>query len=122
MLSFSKSKIISATPVIDKSIMIIDVRNEQRVAEMVRGLRFVPGLEFATDVGYVEFLTRVKRAEEEWRANGSWDAPHPWLNLFVSSADIVDFDGNVFRKILRGGNGGVMLVYPLLKSRYVWYL
>lgn len=84
---------------------------------MLGRLGFIEGLEFHVDVGYMEFLLRVKRVEEDARANGIWDAPHPWLNLLVSKRDIADFDRTVFKKILRDGVGGPMLVYPLLRSK-----
>ncbi|KAE8658037.1 Cytokinin dehydrogenase 7 [Hibiscus syriacus] len=66
----------------------------------------------------MEFLLRVKRAEEHAKANGDWDIPHPWLNLFVSKKDIVDFDRTVFKKILKDGIGGPILIYPLLRSKW----
>jgi len=67
----------------------------------------------------MEFLLRVKRVEEHAKAIGTWDAPHPWLNLFVSKSNIVDFDREVFKKILKDGVDGPILVYPLLRSKYV---
>lgn len=79
---------------------------------------YVEGLEFSADVGYSEFLLRVKQVELHAKATGIWDAPHPWLNLLVSKASIVDFDRMVFKGILREGIGGPMLVYPMLRSRY----
>lgn len=85
---------------------------------MLGRLRHVRGLEFAADVSYEGFLSRVKRAEEAAKAGGIWEgAPHPWLNLFVAKADIADFDRRVFKRILRRGVGGPMLVYPLVKSK-----
>ena len=84
---------------------------------LLEGLGFVEGLEFQVDLGYEEFLLRVKQAEEHAKASGIWDAPHPWLNLFVSKSDIADFDRVVFREILKDGIGGPMLVYPLLRSK-----
>ncbi|KAA8546238.1 hypothetical protein F0562_003023 [Nyssa sinensis] len=73
---------------------------------------------FEVDVSYVEFLLRVKHAEQHAKANGTWDVPHPWLNLFVSKRDVVDFDRVVFKKILKHGIGGPMLIYPLLRSKW----
>ncbi|OWM84108.1 cytokinin dehydrogenase 7 [Punica granatum] len=81
-------------------------------------LRYVEGLEFHADVSYSDFLLRVKRVEQHAKATGIWDAPHPWLNLFVSKASIADFDRMVFKGILKDGIGGPMLVYPLLRSRW----
>jgi cytokinin dehydrogenase len=84
---------------------------------MMAPLKYVRGLEFAADVGYVDFLSRVNRVEEEARRNGSWDAPHPWLNLFVSARDVADFDRAVIKGMLADGIDGPMLVYPMLKSK-----
>ena len=84
---------------------------------MLGRLGFIEGLEFHVDVSYMQFILRVKRVEEHARANGIWDAPHPWLNMFVSKRDIADFDRTVFKKILKDGIGGPMLVYPLLRSK-----
>ncbi|KAK8952213.1 Cytokinin dehydrogenase 11 [Platanthera zijinensis] len=93
----------------------VDDKVDQRAAQMLRPLCYIKDLEFSAHVAYVDFLTRVKHSEAEARANGSWHAPHPWLNLFVSACDIVDFDRQVFRKILCRGVGGPMLVYPMLR-------
>ncbi|XP_022936068.1 cytokinin dehydrogenase 7 isoform X1 [Cucurbita moschata] len=88
------------------------------IERLLSGLGYVKGLRFQVDLSYVQFLSRVKRAEEEAIANGVWDAPHPWLNLFVSKSDIVNFDRAVFKTLLKNGVGGPMLVYPLLRSRW----
>ena len=72
------------------------------------------GVDFRADVSYVEFLSRVDKVEEA----GVWEgAYHPWLNLLISKAHIVDFDRRVFKRLLSGGVGGPMLVYPLLKTK-----
>uniref|UniRef100_A0A453T991 Cytokinin dehydrogenase 1 FAD/cytokinin binding domain-containing protein n=1 Tax=Aegilops tauschii subsp. strangulata TaxID=200361 RepID=A0A453T991_AEGTS len=89
-----------------------------RMGEMMRRLKYVRGLEYAADVGYVEFLSRVNRVEEEARRSGSWAAPHPWLNLFVSARDIADFDRAVLKGMLADGVDGPMLIYPMLKSKW----
>ncbi|CAL9148507.1 unnamed protein product [Musa hybrid cultivar] len=91
---------------------------DERAKEMMWPLRYMRGLVFAADVSYVDFLSRVGRSEEEARANGTWATPHPWLNILVSSSDIADFDRTVFKRILRRGVGGPMLVYPLLRSKW----
>ncbi|KAJ4833614.1 Cytokinin dehydrogenase 7 [Turnera subulata] len=88
------------------------------VNSLLGRLGFVRKLEFEVDLSYVEFLLRVKQAEIEARRNGIWDAPHPWLNLFVSKKDIADFDRVVFKRILKEGVGGPMLLYPLVRSKW----
>ncbi|KAH0452179.1 hypothetical protein IEQ34_019478 [Dendrobium chrysotoxum] len=95
-----------------------DDKVDQRAAEMLKPLGYVKGLEFCAKVSYVDFLSRVNHSEAEARENGTWDAPHPWLNIFVSACDIVDFDREVFRRILRRGVGGPMLVYPMLRRKW----
>ncbi|KAJ3695572.1 hypothetical protein LUZ60_000949 [Juncus effusus] len=95
-----------------------DDKVDERVSEMLGRLKYVRGLEFRDDVNYVDFLSRVKHVEKEAQANGSWTTPHPWLNLFVSASDIVDFDRNVFKRILQNGIGGPMLVYPMIRSKW----
>lgn len=89
----------------------------QAVSRLVGGLGFVDGLISQVDVSYMGFLLRVKRAEQDAKANGVWDNPHPWLNLFVSKSDIVEFDQTVFKKMVKNGIGGPMLIYPLLRSK-----
>ncbi|XP_068660438.1 cytokinin dehydrogenase 7 [Aristolochia californica] len=88
------------------------------VNEMLRPLRFIRRLTFSVDLDYVDFLLRVKRAEMAAKASGIWDTPHPWLNLLVSKRNIKDFDRMVFKKILKNGVGGPMLVYPLMRSKW----
>ncbi|KAL5230490.1 hypothetical protein ABZP36_029266 [Zizania latifolia] len=91
---------------------------DKRVGEMMERLKYVRGLEFAAGVGYVDFLSRVNRVEEDARRNGSWAAPHPWLNIFISSRDIAAFDRAVLQGMLADGVDGPMLVYPMLKSKW----
>ncbi|KAK3438533.1 hypothetical protein EUGRSUZ_C03157 [Eucalyptus grandis] len=88
------------------------------VGKLLGRLGFVEGLEFRRDVGYADFLLRVQNAERDAKATGLWDAPHPWLNLFVSRNDIAEFDRVVFKGILKDGVGGPMLVYPMVRSRW----
>lgn len=87
------------------------------MSRLLGRLRFVRGLKFQVDVSYTKFLSRVKVHEELAKANGIWENPHPWLNLFVSKSDIADFDQTVFKEIVKDGVGGPMLVYPMLRSK-----
>lgn len=84
---------------------------------MLRPLKYIRGLEFTAEVSYVEFLSRVNLAESAARANGSWHAPHPWLNILISASDVSHFDRHVFQSVLKDGIGGPMLVYPLLRAK-----
>nr|GLL47014.1 cytokinin dehydrogenase 7-like [Ipomoea trifida] len=90
----------------------------KKVERLVGGLRYCKKLRFEVDVSYMNFLLRVKRVEEHARANGTWDTPHPWLNLFISKKNIASFDRVVFKKMLKNGIGGPMLIYPMLRSKW----
>lgn len=85
----------------------------------MRNLHFIPSTVFSTDMGYVEFLDRVHRAELKLRAKNLWDVPHPWLNLFVPKSRIADFDRGVFKGILGNKTSGPILIYPMNKDRLV---
>ncbi|RAL52854.1 hypothetical protein DM860_007622 [Cuscuta australis] len=89
-----------------------------KVEEAMEGLSYDENLRWEADVKYIDFLSRVKRAEKLAKGNGIWDAPHPWLNLFVSQFDMACFDQLVFKNLLKHGVGGPMLVYPLLRSKW----
>ncbi|XP_071737066.1 cytokinin dehydrogenase 7-like [Rutidosis leptorrhynchoides] len=91
---------------------------DSKVEKLLGQLGFMDDTLFQVDLTYVDFLLRVKQAEIQAKANGIWDAPHPWLNLFVSKSSIEDFDRSFFKKILKDGIGGPMLVYPILRTKW----
>lgn len=91
---------------------------DKRVEEMLRPLKYIRGLEFTAQVSYMDFLSRVNLSESAARANGSWHAPHPWLNILISASDVSHFDRHVFQSVLKDGIGGPMLVYPLLRAKW----
>ncbi|KAL1204257.1 Cytokinin dehydrogenase 7 [Cardamine amara subsp. amara] len=90
----------------------------KRVESLIGRLRFNEGLRFEVDLPYVDFLLRVKQSEKIAKENGTWETPHPWLNLFVSKRDIGEFNRTVFKELVKNGVNGPMLVYPLLRSRW----
>ncbi|XP_042035431.1 cytokinin dehydrogenase 7-like [Salvia splendens] len=115
----------SAGPVLYCLEVALHYKNEDspstvdtKMKRLMGGLRGKEGMRFEAELGYMEFLLRVKRVEEEAKAKGIWGAPHPWLNLFVSKNDIGEFDHVVFKNILKHGVGGPMLLYPLLRSKW----
>ncbi|XP_047306777.1 cytokinin dehydrogenase 7 [Impatiens glandulifera] len=83
-----------------------------------KGLKNIEGLRFELELDYSEFLLRVKKAEEHAIKNGTWNSPHPWLNLFIARKDISHFNRTVFNTILTHGVGGPMLVYPVRRSKW----
>lgn len=90
----------------------------QAADRLLGKLGFVEGLRFQVDLSYSRFVLRVQRVEADAKATGVWDdAPHPWLNMFVSKSDIFEFDRVFFKSILKDGVGGPILVYPLLRAK-----
>ncbi|XXG56259.1 hypothetical protein AAC387_Pa03g3726 [Persea americana] len=92
---------------------------DQDVDSLLKGLSFLPDLVFSNDVSYTDFLNRVHQGELKLRAQGLWDVPHPWLNLFIPKSRILDFDRGVFRGVLkRNATMGPVLVYPMNKDKW----
>ncbi|CAM0910211.1 unnamed protein product [Alopecurus aequalis] len=99
----------------DHSAVTVD----QKLEALLEELSFVPGFVFARDVSYVQFLDRVGQEEQKLRSAGVWDVPHPWLNLFVPSSRIRDFNAGVFHGILRDTKPvGLMLMYPMNRDKW----
>lgn len=89
----------------------------QVVERMLAPLRFHHGLIFQTDTTYFNFLNRIHDLEIQMRAQGLWEIPHPWLNIFVPGSSIAEFDKRVFKPVVNRQFNGVILVYPVLKSK-----
>ncbi|RDX95513.1 Cytokinin dehydrogenase 3, partial [Mucuna pruriens] len=70
------------------------------VANLIKGLNFVPTFMFEKNASYVEFLDRVHAAELVANSQGLWEVPHPWLNIFVPRSRISDFNEGVFKGII----------------------
>ncbi|XP_057960129.1 cytokinin dehydrogenase 7 isoform X2 [Malania oleifera] len=104
--------------IITRARVLLRPAPDMAVDPLLGRLGFREAMKFQVDVSYTEFLLRVKRAEQEAKANGIWEAPHPWLNLLVSRRHIADFDRAVFKTLLKDGIGGPMLVYPLLRNKW----
>ncbi|OVA19137.1 FAD linked oxidase [Macleaya cordata] len=80
---------------------------------LLNGLSYIPGFMFTKDVSYVDFLNRVRFGELKLQAQGLWDIPHPWLNLFVPKSQISEFNSGVFHGILKHTKtAGPLLLYP----------
>lgn len=80
-------------------------------------LSFHRGLLFEKDTTYFKFLDRVHEVEMQLRAQGLWEIPHPWLNIFVPASSIEQFDTLVFKPIATQEFSGPILVYPVNKSK-----
>ncbi|CAL5398632.1 unnamed protein product [Camellia sinensis] len=99
--------------------LTIDTVDEE-IRQLVKGLRFIPGMMFKKDDSLVGFLNRVRSGELKLREKGMWEVAHPWLNLFVGKSGIMEFNAAVFADILHKQNHtiGPILLYPL--TRHKW--
>jgi cytokinin dehydrogenase len=61
---------------------------------------------------YFDFLNRLAIGEARWRADGDWDRPHPWLNLFLPGTAIDAFMAELTSSPPELGANGTVLVYP----------
>ncbi|KAF8034049.1 hypothetical protein BT93_C0358 [Corymbia citriodora subsp. variegata] len=87
---------------------------------LFRGLSHIPEFLFQKDIAYIDFLDRVRKGELKLRAQGRWDVPHPWLNLFVPKSRISDFHDGVFKNIVlkRSITTGTVLIYPVNRNKW----
>ncbi|WVZ20299.1 hypothetical protein V8G54_007621 [Vigna mungo] len=90
------------------------------VADLVKGLKFVPTFMFEKDASYEEFLNRVYEEELFLRSKGLWEIPHPWLNIWIPRSRISDFNEGVFKNIILKQNisSGISLIYPLNRNKW----
>ncbi|TYH30843.1 hypothetical protein ES288_A01G126900v1 [Gossypium darwinii] len=91
---------------------------DQEVEFLLKKLNFISTSVFTTDLLYVDFLDRVHMAEMKLRSKGLWEVPHPWLNLFIPSSKIAEFDKGVFKGILGNKTSGPILIYPMNKNKW----
>ncbi|GFS43382.1 cytokinin oxidase 3 [Actinidia rufa] len=92
---------------------------DEELRMLIKGLSFLRSFIFVKDESFIDFLNRVRNGERQLEAQGLWDVPHPWLNLFVPKSGIMDFNAGVFIDIIQKQNKttGPVLVYPLNKNK-----
>lgn len=71
------------------------------------------------ELAHFDFLNRMAQQEEEARALGAWDRPHPWINVFLpdeaTDAVVADTLDELTADAL--GETGVVLLYPFQAGR-----
>ncbi|XP_047308051.1 cytokinin dehydrogenase 3 [Impatiens glandulifera] len=92
----------------------------EEVHVLLEDLSFIDGCIFKKDASYIDFLNRVRIGELKLQAQGLWDVPHPWLNLFVPKSRIMDFNEGVFVNIIHKQRKatGPLLVYPMNRNKW----
>jgi len=82
-------------------------------ASLLGGLDFNPGTDSAQDMTYFDYLNRLAPLVAFLRQIGVWAFPHPWVNLFVPSANAQTFIGETLATLTVDDVGqGPILIYP----------
>lgn len=89
----------------------------QVVEEVSRQMRNLPSQAYSVEVSYYDFLNRVRMEEMSLRSAGLWEAPHPWLNMFVPKSGIREFIDLLLENISAEEFEGPVLIYPLLRDK-----
>lgn len=87
-------------------------------AAQLAGLAFVPGTEATADSTYFDFVNRLAPTVAFLKSIGAWGLPHPWLNLFLPSAEAPSFvQGVLDDPTLNEVAQGPILLYPVNQSK-----
>lgn len=88
----------------------------EEVANLVKGLMFLPTFVFEKDVSYEEFLNRL---ELPVRSQGLLNLSHPWLYMLVPKSRISDFNEGVFKGIVLKKNiTGSVQIFPMNRNKW----
>lgn len=87
--------------------------------ELLSDLRHTRHLSEITLLPYGDFLRRLEPSVARLMLTGEWQYAHPWLNLLLPCARAHEFVENALRTLQPDdiGASGVVLLYPLRKSR-----
>ena len=87
-------------------------------ATQLAGLSFVPGTQATADSAYFDFANRLAPTVAFLKSVGAWGLPHPWLNLFLPSAEAPSFvQGVLDDPTLNEVSQGPILLYPVKRSK-----
>jgi FAD/FMN-containing dehydrogenase len=89
-------------------------------ADLLAGLSFIPGFEQITDVPYFDFADRVGPQIEALKANGRFELPHPWFDVFVPDSEIDDYAGEILSTLTPDDLGPdfPILFFPLKSEHF----
>ena len=93
--------------------------NEPDDASLLSGLSFNPGTQSAQDMTYFDYLNRLAPLIAFLRQIGVWAFPHPWVNLFVPSANAEKLIGETLDNLTVDDVGqGPILIYPFNRELF----
>lgn len=87
-------------------------------AALTADLSPIPGSTTTTDLPYVAWANRVDQFVAFWRANGLWDTPHPWSDIFLPDGSVETVVADVVSRLTPQDVGaGVTLLYPFKRGK-----
>jgi FAD/FMN-containing dehydrogenase len=86
--------------------------SEPQDANLLAGLSFQPATLQVKDTSYFEFANRLAPLVEFLKANGAWNLPHPWIDMFVPEKSAAAFVEQVLAETSDADMGqGPILLY-----------
>lgn len=76
------------------------------------GQNWLPGGHFVSDLPYLSYIDRLGPAEEQLRALGLWQLPHPMLDLILPDSQARAFLVEMLASLAPAEVAGPVLVYP----------
>lgn len=70
-----------------------------------------------TEYSYFDWQNRLAPVVAFLQAQGLWDFPHPWLNLFLPQSQVAGYLSSVLASLLPTDVNGPVLLYPFRRSR-----
>jgi cytokinin dehydrogenase len=87
-------------------------------AAQLAGLSYLPGTATTADSSYYDFANRLAPTVAFLKSIGAWGLPHPWLNIFLPSAEAPSFiEGVLDDATLNEVGQGPVLLYPVKRSK-----
>lgn len=87
-------------------------------AVQLAGLSYNAGTATTTDSSYYDFANRLAPTVAFLKSIGAWGLPHPWLNIFLPSAEAPSFIEDVLAdSTLNEVGQGPVLLYPVNRSK-----
>ncbi|HEY3709934.1 MAG TPA: FAD-binding protein [Amycolatopsis sp.] len=82
---------------------------------LVEGIGYETGRDTIEDLGYREFATRLDDTVTYLESTGDWQAPHPWIDLFLPDRATGTFVDGIMNGLTQAdlGASGLILVYPV---------
>ncbi|MBA3534021.1 MAG: FAD-binding protein, partial [Ardenticatenales bacterium] len=84
---------------------------------LTSGLSYLPGTLVTEDKSYFDFANRLATLIAALRLSGTWEFPHPWVNLFVPAPATAFVTYALNQTNATNMGQGPILLYPMNRSK-----